>query len=77
MHISGEPCRSTQRPDIGRWTPDKIEHRFRASEDSSTNDMFFGNGVNVCAITTVCQFDIAEPILGITIVDQYVIRFDI
>lgn len=31
----------------------------------------------MCAISAVCQFNIAETIFVITIVDQYVVRFDV
>ena len=39
--------------------------------------MLFDNGIEVCAISAIRQFDVAEAASTATIVDQYVIRFDI
>ncbi len=39
--------------------------------------MFFDYGINVCAISAIRQFDIAESTFTVTIVDQYIIRFHI
>lgn len=75
--VRGKPYRSSQRPNICGWTPDKVKHRFRASKDGGPNDMFFDDGANMCAISAVCQFDIAKATSTVTIVDQYVIGFDI
>ena len=39
--------------------------------------MLFDNEINVCAISAIRQFDVAEATATATIVDQYIIRFDI
>ncbi len=68
---------SSEGPDVRGCTPSEIEHRFGASKDGGTDDMKFFDGVDMGAVSTIGQLDVAEADTVGAMVDEDVVGLNV